>query len=374
MAGIYIHIPFCKQACHYCDFHFSTVLKHKEKVLNSMLTELDLRKNYCQEKIETIYFGGGTPSILCKEELKAFFDVVYVKYDVAQNAEITVECNPDDLTEEKLKELKGLGVNRLSIGLQSFQNENLTLMNRVHNAQESLKCVGLATEIGFDNITIDLIYGMPNQTLEDWQKELEIAVELGVDHISSYCLTVEEKTPLHKMINQGKIIPIKDEVSSTQFELMVSYLAQHGYEQYEISNFAKPGCYSKHNTAYWKQKKYVGIGPGAHSFNGISRQWNISNNHKYASLISDNKTYFELENIATKDAYNEYMLTGLRTKWGVNLDYIVTNFGLEYKEYFLKEAEPYESTLKITNLNRNYTLTQSGKLMADAIASDMFWV
>ena len=374
MAGIYIHIPFCKQACHYCDFHFSTVLKHKEKVLNSMLTELDLRKNYCQEKIETIYFGGGTPSILCKEELKAFFDVVYVKYDVAQNAEITVECNPDDLTEEKLKELKGLGVNRLSIGLQSFQNENLTLMNRVHNAQESLKCVGLATEIGFDNITIDLIYGMPNQTLEDWQKELEIAVELGVDHISSYCLTVEEKTPLHKMINQGKIIPIKDEVSSTQFELMVSYLAQHGYEQYEISNFAKPGCYSKHNTAYWKQKKYVGIGPGAHSFNGISRQWNISNNHKYASLISDNKTYFELENIATKDAYNEYMLTGLRTKRGVNLHYIVTNFGLEYKEYFLKEAEPYESTLKITNLNRNYTLTQSGKLMADAIASDMFWV
>ena len=374
MAGIYIHIPFCKQACHYCDFHFSTVLKHKEKVLNSMLTELDLRKNYCQEKIETIYFGGGTPSILCKEELKAFFDVVYVKYDVAQNAEITVECNPDDLTEEKLKELKGLGVNRLSIGLQSFQNENLTLMNRVHNAQESLKCVGLATEIGFDNITIDLIYGMPNQTLEDWQKELEIAVELGVDHISSYCLTVEEKTPLHKMINQGKIIPIKDEVSSTQFELMVSYLAQHGYEQYEISNFAKPGCYSKHNTAYWKQKKYVGIGPGAHSFNGISRQWNISNNHKYASLISDNKTYFELENIATKDAYNEYMLTGLRTKWGVNLHYIVTNFGLEYKEYFLKEVKPYESTLKITNLNHNYTLTQSGKLMADAIASDLFWV
>ena len=374
MAGIYIHIPFCKQACHYCDFHFSTVLKHKEKVLNSMLTELDLRKDYCQEKIETIYFGGGTPSILNKDELKAFFDVVYDKYEVVNHAEITVECNPDDLTEDKLKELKYLGVNRLSIGLQSFQNENLTLMNRAHNAQESLKCVGLATEIGFDNVTIDLIYGMPNQTLEDWQKELEIAVDLGVDHISSYCLTVEEKTPLHKMVNQGKVIPIKDEVSSEQFQLMVSFLDQYGYEQYEISNFAKPGCYSKHNTAYWQQKKYVGIGPGAHSFNGASRQWNISNNHKYASLISDSENYFELENIATKDAYNEYMLTGLRTKWGVNLHYIVTNFGLEYKEYFLKEVKPYESTLKITNLNHNYTLTQSGKLMADAIASDLFWV
>ena len=374
MAGIYIHIPFCKQACHYCDFHFSTVLKHKEKVLNAMLLELDLRKGYCQEKIETIYFGGGTPSILSKDELIAFFDVINEKYEVSKNAEITVECNPDDLTEEKLIELKELGINRLSIGLQSFQNKNLALMNRAHNAQESLKCVGLATEIGFDNITIDLIYGMPNQALEDWQKELEIAVELGVDHISSYCLTVEEKTPLHKMVNQGKVIPIKDEISSEQFQLMVSFLAQHGYEQYEISNFAKPGCYSKHNTAYWQQKKYVGIGPGAHSFNGGSRQWNISNNHKYTSLISDNESYFELENIATKDAYNEYMLTGLRTKWGVSLDYIVTNFGLEYKEYFLKEVKPYESTLKITNLNHNYTLTQDGKLMADAIASDLFWI
>ena len=339
-----------------------------------MLLELDLRKGYCQEKIETIYFGGGTPSILSKDELIAFFDVINEKYEVSKNAEITVECNPDDLTEEKLIELKELGINRLSIGLQSFQNKNLALMNRAHNAQESLKCVGLATEIGFDNITIDLIYGMPNQALEDWQKELEIAVELGVDHISSYCLTVEEKTPLHKMVNQGKVIPIKDEISSEQFQLMVSFLAQHGYEQYEISNFAKPGCYSKHNTAYWQQKKYVGIGPGAHSFNGGSRQWNISNNHKYTSLISDNESYFELENIATKDAYNEYMLTGLRTKWGVSLDYIVTNFGLEYKEYFLKEVKPYESTLKITNLNHNYTLTQDGKLMADAIASDLFWI
>jgi len=375
LAGIYIHIPFCKQACYYCDFHFSTSLKRKNELLNSIKKELEIRKNDVgSEIIETIYFGGGTPSLLTFEELKAIFEVIYSNYKVTSKAEITLEANPDDLTSEKILELSKLPINRLSIGIQSFFEDDLTFMNRAHTAEESKKCLEEAL-LYFDNITIDLIYGVPNMTSEKWLKNLKIAFEFRVPHISSYALTVEEKTALSNFIKKGKVPAIDENLALEHFNILVAETEKQGFEQYEISNFGKPNYFSKHNTSYWLGEKYVGIGPSAHSYNGFERSWNVSNNAKYIKAIAENKLPQSIEVLSEKDKFNEYIMTGLRTSWGVDLLRIERTYGMPYLEGLYKNSEPFikQSLLEIS-ASKKLKTTLKGKFLADGIASDLFIV
>lgn len=374
MAGIYFHIPFCKKACHYCDFHFSTTTKNKQAIVDAMLIELEQRKNYLpNQDISTIYFGGGTPSLLSSDQLIQLLKKVSELFDVDLSAEITLEANPDDLTEEKLKELKSIGINRLSIGIQSFYDRDLQWMNRSHNADQAMDCVRTAQDLGFENITIDLIYGIPNQTIEEWQSNLDKAIALNVPHISSYCLTVEPKTALaHKVKNQEVKI-VEDEVAEIQFRMLIKTLSENGFEQYEISNFAKDVYLSKHNSNYWKGEHYLGIGPSAHSFNGISRQWNVANNNQYVKAVEQNLPCFEVEVLTKEQQYNEYILTTLRTKWGVDEDYIFDHFGQKMIDYFKKSSKNYrESEFLLKNGSTNI-LSEKGKFLADRIASDLFY-
>ena len=382
MAGIYIHIPFCKQACHYCDFHFSTSLQNKEAFLNALKKEIVLQKEYLKtEKISTIYFGGGTPSLLSKSELVEIFDCLKRNFQINEDAEITLEANPDDLTEEKIKELKATPINRLSIGIQSFYDEDLKLMNRAHASEESIKAVKFAQENGFENITIDLIYGIPGLTDHRWRNNLQIAFALNVNHISAYCLTVEPKTALAHQIKTGLIKNIDEQHGSEQFEIMLDAMHQNDFVQYEISNFCKNGAFSKHNSNYWKKENYLGLGPSAHSFNGESRQWNISNNALYIQSIEKGGLSFEKEILSKEQRYNEYVMTSLRTIWGLDLNLIQQNFGEVYANYFLKEIDLYISTADViiekspSPLERDgvrYYLSDKGKLIADKIASDLF--
>jgi oxygen-independent coproporphyrinogen III oxidase len=372
MQGLYLHIPFCKQACLYCDFHFSTLLKNKEQLIDALCKEIELRKDYLPSKnYDTVYFGGGTPSLLSASELEQIFSTINANFDIRKNAEITFECNPDDLTPEKLAELKSAGVNRLSIGLQSFDDAELKWMNRAHTASDSAACVKRAQDSGFDNITIDLIYGSKFQTLKSWEHTLQKAVDLNVQHISSYNLTVEQKTALGNAVDKGKEIAVDDEKSSEEFLFMVDYLEARGFEQYEISNFAKPGFESKHNSNYWKGRHYIGIGPSAHSFNGLTRQWNISNNATYISAINSGQNYFETELLSTQNKFNEYLLTGLRTKWGCDLNYIRKMFGEDYVKHFTEKVLAYMPEMMRENKSV-FTLTKKGKLFADRIASELF--
>ena len=375
MAGIYIHIPFCKQACYYCDFHFSTSLKYKNEVLKGIEKELVLRKNEIgTTKIETIYFGGGTPSLLALEELNTIFKIIYANFNVEANAEISLEANPDDLTSEKIKELAKSPVNRLSIGIQSFFDDDLKFMNRAHNASESKKCLEEALKY-FDNITIDLIYGVPNMTSEKWKSNLQQAFNFGVPHISSYALTVEEKTALHNFIKKGKVPAINEQQALEQFNILVSETEKQGFVHYEISNFGKPNYFSKHNTSYWLGKKYIGFGPSAHSFNGEQRAWNIANNAKYIKAINNKLLPLEFENLSINNRFNEYIMTGLRTIWGVDLLKINNDFGKPYLNELIKNAQQFveKDLLKITSENKLIT-TQKGKFLADGIASDLFKV
>ncbi|MES2132598.1 MAG: radical SAM family heme chaperone HemW [Bacteroidota bacterium] len=374
MSGIYIHIPFCKQACNYCDFHFSTSLQNKEALAKSIVSELELRKEYLQDKsIETIYFGGGTPSLLSEKESFLILEKIYKLYNVSGNAEITIECNPDDLSDEKLKELKRLEANRLSIGLQSFNEEELIWMNRAHTAKESESSVKRAQDKGFDNITIDLIYGSKFSNLASWKKTLAKAVSLDVKHISSYNLTIEEKTKLGHDFKAKKEAAIDDEASSDMFLEMIDHLEKNGFIHYEISNFGKEGFFSIHNSNYWKGKHYIGLGPSAHSFDGVSRQWNIANNTLYIKRIADNTPdYFEKETLSETERFNEYMLTSLRTIWGVDLNYLKANFNSDFVKLFLKQIEMYIGNGTIVVNKETYTLTEKGKLLADKIASELF--
>ncbi|MDX1828918.1 MAG: radical SAM family heme chaperone HemW [Lutibacter sp.] len=376
MAGIYIHIPFCKQACLYCDFHFSTSLKRKEEMLQAIKQELVLRKKeLIGEKIETIYFGGGTPSILTFKELETLFKVIYVNYNIVENAEITLEANPDDLTSEKIKELAKLPVNRLSIGIQSFFEEDLKFMNRAHTANESEKCLTEARKY-FDNITIDLIYGIPEMSAEKWQLNLQKAFDFGVPHISSYALTVEEKTALNHLIKKGEIPPLDEDLALQHFNILVNETEKQGFVHYEISNFGKPDYFSKHNISYWKGEKYIGIGPSAHSYNGIKRGWNVTNNAKYIKAISENNLPIEYEILTKENQFNEYVMTGLRTIWGVSLEKIKNDFGKIYTEELLKNAQKFikNNSLEIISVNNSKTLvtTKKGKFLADGIASSLF--
>ena len=320
MAGIYIHIPFCKQACHYCNFHFTTSVRHKNELVAALLKEIELQQEYFgQETVETIYFGGGTPSLLQIEDLILEIDKIRSIYTVAENAEITLETNPDDITEEKLIRWKEVGINRLSIGIQSFFEEDLQWMNRAHNVQQAIDNLQLAKNY-FDNITIDLIYGTPLLTNEKWKQNVDTAIAFSVPHLSCYALTVEPKTPLQKMINSGKAEDVDPYKQSEQFLLLMQWLEEAGYEHYEISNFAKPGFCSRHNSSYWQGRKYLGIGPSAHSFDGSSRQWNVSNNTSYIESISKGIIPFEKEILTPVQKMNEYIMTSLRTSEGLNLD------------------------------------------------------
>ena len=375
MAGIYIHIPFCKQACFYCDFHFSTSLKRKEEMLQAILSELQLRKNeFEDEQIETIYFGGGTPSLLTSEEIATIFKVIYRNYNVIESPEITLEANPDDLSESKIIALSNSPINRLSIGIQSFFEDDLQFMNRAHTAEESKNCLSVAMRY-FENITIDLIYGVPNMSNKKWKENLKIAFDFGVPHISSYALTVEEKTALHNFIKKGTVPPINEQQALEHFNILVSETEKQGFEHYEISNFGKSAYFSKHNTSYWLGKKYLGIGPSAHSFNGKQRSWNIANNAKYIKSINNKTLPLEFEELSINNRFNEYIMTGLRTIWGVDLNKIEQDFGKTYLNELNKNSQQFieKGLLKISSENKLVT-TNKGKFLADGIASDLFKV
>jgi len=373
MAGIYIHIPFCKQACNYCDFHFSTSLKNKDAFLDALKKEIELQKNYLgTKKINTIYLGGGTPSILNQVELMQIFDTIDKHFEISKDAEITLEANPDDLTKNKIKELKNTPINRFSIGIQSFYDEDLKLMNRAHNSHEAVSAVKGAQDAGFENITIDLIYGIPNLTEHRWRNNLQNAFLLDVKHISAYCLTVEPKTVLAHQVKTKQIKNVDEQQSSEQFEIMLEAMKQQGFVQYEISNFCKDNYYSKHNSNYWLKENYLGLGPSAHSYNGTTRQWNVSNNALYIKGIDENKLNFELEELSDSQRYNEYILTSLRTIWGTSLDIISSSYGNDYNTYCLKEAEKYILSEDVKIEANKLFLTDKGKLIADKIASDLF--
>ena len=374
MAGIYIHIPFCKQSCSYCDFHFSTSLKSKEAFLSSLIYEIELQKNYLEKDalIESIYFGGGTPSLLSQDELERIFKTLYDNFNISKNAEITLEANPDDLSKTKLQELKSSAVTRLSIGIQSFFDEDLKLMNRAHNSAQAEGCIKESLNAGFQNITVDLIYGTPGLSNENWKKNLSKVFSTGIPHLSSYSLTVEKKTPLESHIKKGKVKPVDEEQSAEQFLILMEETAKNGYEQYEISNFCKPGFQSQHNSNYWKGIKYLGLGPSAHSFDGNSRQWNVSNNFRYIQSIAENKIPFEKEILTINQKFNEYMMTGLRTSRGINLEKVNIEFGENYLNKLLAESKTYLNSGKIILKENHLILTNSGKLIADRISSDFF--
>ena len=372
MSGIYIHIPFCKQACHYCDFHFSTNLKKKDEMVLALAKEIEMRKSEFQDEIvETIYFGGGTPSILQIADLRFLIDAVYKNYKVVENPEITVEANPDDLTENRIIELSNNKVNRLSIGIQSFFEDDLQLMNRAHNVEEAKKCLEIATHY-FDNISIDLIYGVPEMSNEKWLQNIETALSFGVPHISSYALTVEPKTALHSFIQKGIIPQPDDEVAQEHFQILVDKLSENGFIHYELSNFGKENYFSKNNSSYWLGKKYIGIGPSAHSYDGKNRGWNVSNNSLYIKSIQENKLPIEIETLTKTDRYNEYIMTGLRTIWGVSFERIEQEFGKTYLDYLNQQAAKFiEDHLLFVDDNILRT-TKKGKFLSDGIASDLF--
>jgi len=428
MGAIYLHIPFCKQKCYYCNFHFSVSLKRKADMVKALAKELVLRKDELKEPIETIYFGGGTPSLLSIADLRFLIDTIYQNYAVVDNPEVTLEANPDDLNDLSFRtnltkgqmhvrnlfqSYQNTGINRLSIGIQSFYDADLQFMNRAHNANEAINCLKEATQY-FDNITVDLIYGIPHLTSKKWRQNLQTVFDLGIKHLSAYALTVEPKTALESFIKSGKYPPIESALALEHFNILLKETQKHHFIQYEISNFGKKGYFSKHNTSYWQGKSYLGIGPAAHSFNGTSRSWNIANNARYLKALAQNKFPSETEILSKKDRFNETVMTGLRTIWGIDLTAIEKDFGIQFKTRLLKQAEKHisQDLLKIViatpsirgkpartetvrsggqsfddemtsfaSLNRQdalkqntLKLTQKGLFLADGIAADLFVV
>ena len=369
MAGIYIHIPFCRQACHYCNFHFTTSLRLKNELVEALLKEIELQKNYFKkETVETIYFGGGTPSLLEIEDLRLQIEKIHATYQVAENAEITLEANPDDITVEKLIIWKEAGFNRLSIGIQSFFDDDLLWMNRAHNAKQAIDNLQLATQ-HFNNITIDLIYGYPLLSNEKWKQNVATAISFGIAHLSCYALTVEPKTPLYKLIREHKSKDTDPDKQSEQFLLLMQWLEDAGYEHYEISNFARPGYRSLHNSSYWQGKKYLGLGPSAHSYNGKSRQWNISNNNTYINSILKGIIPFEVEELTPTQQLNEYIMTSLRTMEGLVLEKTEN----EFREKIISNSKKYIESGLMKMYNDHLILTREGKLLADGIAAELFF-
>jgi oxygen-independent coproporphyrinogen III oxidase len=375
MAGIYIHIPFCKQACHYCDFHFSTNLELQERLVACLMKEIQLQRQYLEgESVETVYFGGGTPSLLTVRQIKSLLKLIHDVFSISSDVEVTLEANPDDLSDniEKLTSMKSSGINRLSIGVQSFDNHVLRYFNRAHSVQDIFTSVQNTRSAGFNNVSIDLIYGIPGSSIYSWQEEVRHALKLKPEHISAYCLTIEPKTVFGKLSEKNKLAPADESVTVSQFEFLLAELQRAGYEQYEVSNFSLRGYRSKHNTSYWLRKKYLGVGPSAHSYNGSSRQFNISNNNIYCRSIEQGTIPFEVEQLSRADNVNELLMTGLRTSWGLDLKILNEEFHYD----LLAEQKNKLDFLMEKNLafveDGFLKLSRSGLLLADKISSDLF--
>ncbi|WP_234735652.1 radical SAM family heme chaperone HemW [Tellurirhabdus bombi] len=369
---LYLHIPFCKQACHYCDFHFSTSLKQKPVLVDALCKELTLQKDYLgTNQLETIYFGGGTPSLLTEKELAQIFETIHRFFSVKAGAEITLEANPDDLQPSQLSMLRQY-VNRLSIGIQSFHEPHLRFMNRAHSATEAESCVRLAQDAGFDNLTIDLIYGVPAPDHDIWQRNLEKAIQLNIPHISSYCLTIEPDTAFGRWQQKGRLQVPEDSFAAEEFTMLVDALTTNGYEHYEISNFAKPGWEARHNSSYWKRRSYLGIGPSAHSYNGSSRQYNIANNARYLRALDQGELPCDREILTVADQVNEYLLTGLRTKWGCQVAELNQLLNADFAQQQQKEIASLQQKGWLMLKDNQLLLTTAGKLFADRVAAELF--
>lgn len=374
MSSLYIHIPFCRQACNYCNFHFSIQTGYVADMIHAICKEMELRKHELPSKqLSSIYIGGGTPSILSEDLLLKLFNAIYIHFNIDKDAEITLEANPDDVNEQKLLSVKKTPVNRFSMGVQSFFDEDLKWMNRAHNAAESEQCIKLIQDAGFNKISIDLIYGGPTLSNEHWQKNLEKINDLALHHVSAYCLTAEPETVLQAQISKGKQLPLDEEKAAFQFNMLIDFMEESGFTQYEISNFARGDEYAKHNTSYWKNKPYLGIGPSAHSFSGNQRSWNISNNQQYIKSILDGIVPYEKETLTKANQINEYLMTGLRTIWGCNNVYIQTKFGESFFSVLQQKLLPYINNGQVEITNDGFKLSRKARILADGIASDLFF-
>jgi putative oxygen-independent coproporphyrinogen III oxidase len=374
LAGIYLHIPFCRQACHYCNFHFSVSQRNRPEFVKAIVKEVRMQKDFfgAGTGMDTLYFGGGTPSLLSEEELREIVNSLHRSFPVEQDAEITLEANPDDLDKDKLKALREMGVNRLSIGIQSFAEADLRYMNRSHSSGQALKVLTDALETGFSNITADLIYGTPGMDDRQWVQNIMTLVNMGIPHISAYSLTVESKTALDVFIRKGKAAPVDEEQSARQFEILRDITSSHGYDHYEISNFGKPGYYSRHNLSYWSGEPYLGLGPSAHSFYPGHRQWNIANTQVYIEKIEQGIIPFQQEQLSADQQYNEYIMTALRTMWGAEKKIINERYGYSFLEQLKRSAEKYLENGLLEETPTHYRITAKGKFLSDGIAADLF--
>jgi oxygen-independent coproporphyrinogen-3 oxidase len=372
MAGIYLHIPFCKKACHYCNFHFSTQTEHILAFVDAMIQEIELQKNYLNEPIETIYFGGGTPSLLNEAQLKTILAAIYAHFKIATTIECTLEANPDDINPVQLAGWKQIGINRLSIGIQSFQASALAWMNRAHTVEQSHAAIQMAKQAGFNNLSIDLIYGTPTLSDQGLMEDLDWIQQYQINHVSCYALTVEDKTALKKLIEKAQNEDVNPEKQARHFEIVTAKLMAMGMEHYEISNFAIPGFRSQHNSNYWSGRSYLGLGPSAHSFNSISRQWNIANNALYIQSITNGQLNFEIEYLTQANRYNEYMMTSLRRMEGFDLDFIQGTFGQSYFDHSIETIQELVPKDVLQQNGNQYSLKNEAKFLADGIASDFF--
>lgn len=374
MAGIYIHIPFCKSRCIYCDFYSGTNEEQIDAFVQSICMEIRARKSEITESVKTIYWGGGTPSRLSRDHFEQIFQTLFNLFPIEFDAEITFETNPDDLTPQYIEMLSMLPFNRISMGIQSFHDEELIFLSRRHSAQQAIEAVKQCQRIGFNNISIDLIYGLPNQTMDIWKKNLQQACELNVQHISAYHLIYEEKTKLYTMLQAGKVTPANEQLSTEMFSELIDTLTGNDFVHYEISNFGKLGFFSCHNSSYWKGEKYVGLGPAAHSFDGNTRFWNVASLTQYIESINRGERLYESEHLNLNERYNEFILTGLRTMWGVDLSELKKRFGSNFFDYCLKNAQKYRDNHLLEIKNDSMQLTREGLFISDGIISELLWV
>lgn len=373
MNGIYIHVPFCKSKCAYCNFFSLASESRMRDYVEALKREIIYRKNYLgNDEVKTIYFGGGTPSLLSVESVDEILTLLHNNFDIDANPEITLELNPDTIDREKMSSLKQMGVNRMSVGIQSFFDDDLKYLGRRHDSNHALRVLEDLKNINFDKITLDLIYGIPTLTEEKWNKNLDIFFSTGISHLSAYALTVEPRTILGQKIDKGDLQEVNEDETIKHYQILVERAKEHGFEHYEISNFAKEGYRSIHNSIYWSDGKYLGLGPSAHSYDGKSRQWNVANLSQYLKLAGNSDECFEKEVLTLDDKYNEYVMTSLRTSWGCNVEKITLHYGIKYAEFFLKNVKKYVESGEMLINDNNYFLSENGKLFADGIASDLF--
>ncbi len=374
MSGIYIHIPFCRSRCIYCGFYSTTSLGLRTRYVDALCREMELRKDYIDGTFNTVYIGGGTPSQLCAADLHRLFNHIYKVYGIAKDAEVTIECNPDDVTPTFADALKDMPVNRVSMGVQTFSDARLAFLRRRHNAEEAERAVSALRRAGIGNISIDLMFGFPGETMDEWQADIDRALSLAPEHISAYSLMYEEGTVLQKMLEQGKITEIDEELSLAMYDALTDRLARAGYEHYEISNFARPGFRSRHNSSYWHQEPYIGLGAAAHSFDLRSRQWNTADLEAYINAIESGRIPMEREPLDTRTTYNDIVTTALRTSDGIPLERLTARLGAAFTEYLTKEAAPYIARGLIEQRGGNLRLTRRGIYISDAVMSDLMMV